>query len=63
MTNLNEELLSEDPDSLAIEADEESVYDPTPDPDSHVVVTEPKIISVGRSRRKDALRNLPPEQR
>lgn len=62
MTNLNEELLAEDPDSLAVEADEEVAYEPKPDPEAGVVVTEPMIITIGRVKRKNALRSLPPEQ-
>lgn len=50
--NINDELLNEDPDSLAIEADEDSYY--APDQDSLVVVTEPEIISIGRGKRKEA---------
>mgnify|MGYP000898371147 CR=1 FL=1 len=61
MTNINEELLDEDPESLAVEADEDIQYEP--DTDSNVVAVEPKIISVGRGKRKDALRNLSQEQR
>lgn len=54
MTNLNEQLLSEDPDSLAIEADDDAFY--SPDQESSVVVTEPDIIPIGRGLRKEALR-------
>jgi len=54
--NLNEELLSEDPDSQAVEVDDEVFYEPHPDKDSGVVVTEPDIITIGRGLRKDALK-------
>lgn len=53
--NLNEELLSEDPDSLAIEADDDAYYEPFQEAGS-VVVTEPDIITIGRGRRKTALK-------
>lgn len=56
MTNLNEELLSEDPDSLAVEADDDAYYEPYPDEESSVVVTEPDIITIGRGLRKTALK-------
>lgn len=55
MANLNEELLSEDPDSLAVEADEDAFYEPFQN-DGSVVVTEPEIITIGRGRRKVALK-------
>lgn len=54
--NLNEELLSEDPDSLAVEADDDAFYSPYPDDGDGVVVTEPDIITIGRGRRKTALK-------
>lgn len=60
MTNLNEELLSDDPETQAVEADGDLQYEP--DPESNIVVTEPKIIQVGRGRRKNALRKLSQEQ-
>jgi len=63
MTDLNEELLSEDPNSQAVEADENVYYTPKPDEESGVVVTEPDIITMGRKLRRDAVRDLPPEQR
>ena len=63
MTTLNEELLSEDPNSQAVEADENVYYTPEPDQESGVVVTEPDIITIGRKLRKDAVRSVPPEQR
>ena len=56
MSNLNEQLLSDDPDSLAVEVDEEVFYTPEPDGESSVVVTEPDIIPIGRGLRKEALR-------
>lgn len=52
--SLNDELLNEDPKSLAVEADEDSFY--APDQDSSVVVTEPEIISIGRGKRKEAIK-------
>jgi hypothetical protein len=54
MTNLNEELLSEDPDSLSVEADDDAFY--APDQSDSVVVTEPEIITIGRGKRKTALK-------
>lgn len=54
MASLNEELLSEDPDSLAVEADDDAFY--SPDQESSVVVTEPDIITIGRGKRKEALK-------
>lgn len=56
--NQNEQLLSEDPNSQALEADEGAYYTPEPDTESGVVVTEPEIITIGRKLRKDAVRNL-----
>lgn len=58
MTELNKKLLDEDPESQAIDADEDAYYTPEPDKDSAVVIQEPKIITVGRKKRKDALRNM-----
>jgi len=54
MTTLNEQLLSEDPDSLAVEADDDAYY--SPDQSDSVVVTEPEIITIGRGKRKTALK-------
>lgn len=54
--SLNEDLLAEDPDSLAVEADDDAYYSPFPDDGDGVVVTEPEIISVGRGLRKIALK-------
>lgn len=51
---LDEQLLDPDPDSLAVEADDDAFY--SPDQDGSVVVTEPDIIVVGRSLRKKAIR-------
>ena len=62
MTNLNEQLLSDDPDSLAVEADDNAYYQPIPDEDSGVVAIEPDIITLGRKARRDVVRKLPPEQ-
>lgn len=55
MTDINEDLLNEDPESLAIEADETVEYDPGTE--SSVVAIEPLIITVGRKKRKDALKD------
>lgn len=64
MSNLNEDLLSDDPDSLAIEADDEDLqFTPNPDENSGVVSVEPYIISVKRAERRRAVRALPPEQK
>lgn len=57
----NEDILTVHPDDQAVEADEEAQYDPL-DSESNVVVVEPPIISIGRSRRAKALRNLQQEQ-
>ncbi len=54
MTSLNDQLLNEDPDSLAVEADDDAFY--SPEQESSVVVTEPDIIPIGRGLRKEALR-------
>lgn len=59
----NEAILAEDPDSQAIEADEDCDYTPLPDNDSSVVVVEPDMIHLGRKMMKDALRTLPEEQK
>lgn len=56
MKSLNEQLLDEDPNSQAVEVDDEAFYEPYPDKDSGVVVVEPDIITIGRGKRKDALR-------
>jgi len=55
--SVNEDLLAEDPDSMAIEADDTAQYDPNEE--SNVVATEPLIITVGRSKRKKFLKNEP----
>lgn len=54
--SLNEDLLNEDPDSYAVEADDDAYYSPYPEKDDSVIVTEPEIISVGRGLRKIALK-------
>lgn len=61
MSNLNEDLLSVDPESQAIEVSDDVQYEP--ETESQVVATEPPIISIGRGKRTDALRNMRPEQR
>lgn len=53
--SINEDLLNEDPDSLVIEADESIQYEP--DTESNVVATEPLIVTIGRKKRKDALKD------
>lgn len=53
--SINEDLLNEDPDSLAIEADETVQYEP--DTDSQVVAVEPLIITKGRATRRKYLKN------
>lgn len=55
MTNQDEELLAEDPEGLAIEADEELQYQP--ETDSNVVAVEPIIITKARAERKRFLKN------
>jgi hypothetical protein len=57
MSNINKEILDEDPDSQAVEADESVQYEPNSD--SLVVAVEPKIITLGRKKRRDILHNLP----
>lgn len=60
--SLSEDLLDENPDSQAVEADiDEEQY--TPEPESNLVIVEPEVISVGRGKRKKYLRQLSPEQR
>lgn len=54
----NEEILSEDPESLAVEADDIPQYDPDLDENAGVVSVEPPIISIGRARRKRELRQM-----
>ena len=58
MTNLNEELLSEDPNSQAVEVGADVAYEPHPREDSQVIATEPPIISIGRGKRSEALRQM-----
>lgn len=53
--DINKEVLDDDPDSLAIEADETIQYDPT-DTESGVVAVEPIVVTLGRKKRHDALR-------
>lgn len=56
----NEDLLTVHPDDLAVEADEEIQYDPHDQ--SNVVIVEPTIITLGRSKRAAALRQLRDQQ-
>ena len=53
----NEDILAYDPDSMSIEADDTAQYEP--DSESQVVAIEPLIITVGRKKRRDALREMP----
>lgn len=57
--NENKDILDYDPDSLAVDADEEVFY--KPDTDSQVIVTEPDIITIGRKKRREAMREMPEE--
>lgn len=58
MTELtNEELLAEDPESQSVEADDSIQYTPDPDEDSGVVAVEPLIITTGRAKRKQYLKD------
>lgn len=52
----NEEILSDAPDSGAIDASDTVYY--SPDPDSQVVAVEPPIISIARAKRKHELRKM-----
>lgn len=62
--SLNESLLDDDPDSQAIEADLNDVqFTPEPSKNDYVIAVEPPIISVGRGKRKIALRKLSEEAR
>lgn len=60
MSKINDELLSVDPDSQAIEVDGDVQY--VPDTDSFVVATEPPVIAIGRGKRSEYLQSLPNEQ-
>ena len=60
MKSLNEQLLDDDPESQAIEADDTAQYEP--DTDSQVVATEPPIIAIGRGKRRAALREVQSQQ-
>lgn len=53
----NEDILTVHDDDQAIEAEESAQYDPL-DTESSVVVIEPPIIAIGRSKRAKALRDL-----
>lgn len=59
MTSLNEELLDDDPKSQAIEADEDIQYEP--ETDSQVVAVEPLVVTQGRAKRKQFLKNEVPK--
>lgn len=58
--SLNDELLNPDPDSQAVEVDDDVQYEP--ETESQVVATEPPIISIGRGKRIEALRAVQKEQ-
>jgi hypothetical protein len=60
MSKINDDLLSVDPESQAVEVDDDVQYEP--DTTSQVVATEPPIISIGRGKRSEHLRHLPKEQ-
>lgn len=57
-----DDLLDEDENTQAFDADGELDFTPTPDEDAGVVSVEPPIIAIGRKNRKDELHKLPPEQ-
>lgn len=56
-----DELLEDDDDAQAFEAEPEPVFDPEFDENSGVVVVEPPIISIGRAKRREHLRKLQEE--
>jgi hypothetical protein len=59
---INEQLLDDDPESQAVEADLDDVqFAPEPSEDDQVIAIEPEIISIGRGKRKKALRELSQE--
>lgn len=60
--SLKDDLIADEENSQAVEADEDVTYTPTPDEDSGVVATEPPIITIGRSKQKNALRAMQQEQ-
>lgn len=53
--DINRELLDEDPNSLVVETDDEAVYEPHTE--SSVVAVEPMIITIGRQKRKQAVKD------
>lgn len=57
-----DELLDEDENTQAFDADTEPDFTPNPDKNAGVVAVEPPIIAIGRKNRKDELHKLPPEQ-
>lgn len=57
-----DDLIDDDPNAQAIEADDEAYYEPYGE-GSGVVVIEPEVISVGRGKRHVALRKMQEEQR
>lgn len=54
----HDELLIDEPESQAFDADDEPEFNPTPSKDDNVVVVEPKIINVGRNRRRNDMRKM-----
>lgn len=54
----NEEILSDDPASMAVEAEEPLEYTPEPTDSDGVVVVEPKIITIGRKKRRREMRDM-----
>jgi hypothetical protein len=48
----------EEPETQAVEVDDEPQYNPEPDNDDGVVVVEPEIITIGRKNLKDDLRKM-----
>lgn len=59
MSKIDEEVLDDDPDSLAVEADGDAQYEL--DSDSQVVAVEPLVITKGRAKRKQYLNNEVPD--
>lgn len=55
MSDINKEVLDDDPDSLAVEADDNVYY--LPDSESSVVAVEPQVVTNGRLKRRKYLKN------
>lgn len=62
MSKLDHDLLDEDPESQAIDADEDAYYEPFIEDNVNVVVTEPDVISIGRGKRHAEMRKVRNEQ-